>query len=289
MLFDSQFQTIADVLDTTFRNLPKKQNNADRGELCELFVTEFLDQFLGNSVCVYRGGQIIDCHGNRSGQIDIVVTGPDSIRFFGNKGLYPIETVIGAICITSQLDFGKLKEDVEVLRSIPTDIRSFAIRPTGLKSMDDYTRSQINKSLPYRAIFGFDGTINQEWSKHFRKLVEDGVRQDQLPWTVAVNKKAFVQQYQPSEKTAPQPDTPFMPFRYFELRKFPKKHFPLSLMIHRLFYLKFLIAQTIPNYPLYFRQGTSPPYEIIDGSMVYDGQSNAPTKKAMRPKKHVKK
>ena len=75
MFFKEYFKSIADVIDAKYKgHITLNQNNADKGELCEIFIRDFLVETLGDSFKIARGGKIIDFTGNYSRQLDIVLT-----------------------------------------------------------------------------------------------------------------------------------------------------------------------------------------------------------------------
>ena len=70
-------------------------NPADKGELCEMFIKEFVEGALGDTYRIFRGGKIITSGGGISKQLDVVVCSRQAIKFFSNKGKYPVEIVKG--------------------------------------------------------------------------------------------------------------------------------------------------------------------------------------------------
>ncbi len=121
--FADYFRSVSDILQAKHRGMRwPNQNPADIGELHETFVKEVLTKFLGGIVRSHRGGKIIGAHHKESSQIDVLLTGQNTLAIFEDKGVYPVETVFGAFAITSTLDLPKLRESVKNLASIPNDV-----------------------------------------------------------------------------------------------------------------------------------------------------------------------
>jgi hypothetical protein len=116
MIFEKHLVAVSDCLDARFKGMGyDKQNSADRGELCEVFIKELLADALAGQFNVFRGGKIVDVHGNESRQMDIVLTGKNYLHLLRDKARYPIETVFGAVSVTSNLTkdkfFGVVKTE----------------------------------------------------------------------------------------------------------------------------------------------------------------------------------
>src|SRR5689334_13104197 len=109
MFFKDYFISIAEIINSQFRGYEAiTKNPADKGELCEIFIKNFLQESLGDSFKIFRGGRIVNCLDAESKQIDIILTGKRSIKLFGDKGIFPTETVQGCFSITATLTKEKL-------------------------------------------------------------------------------------------------------------------------------------------------------------------------------------
>lgn len=195
MIFSDKFSEIAEILDVrsrSYRNL--KPNNADMGELFEIFIKEALSEIVSGSLRVNRGGRVVDSEGNQSKQIDIVVTQGNSLSIYADKGIYPVESVCGAFCITSTLTREKLKTDIEALASIPVDNPRFMPLTSDVaNNMNDWT-SMWRKRCPYRCIFAFNGEIREDWKSVLNDEIESRrIAKERMPNLVAVNKTALFQ------------------------------------------------------------------------------------------------
>src|SRR5882757_3359743 len=114
MFFKNYFNSLADILDAKLKGYERDQMNpADKGELCEVFIKEFLQDTLGDNFRIFRGGKAVNSGGMESKQLDIVVCSKRMITIFLDKGVYPIETVKGVFSITSTLDLAKLDKCME--------------------------------------------------------------------------------------------------------------------------------------------------------------------------------
>ncbi len=100
------------------------ENNSDLGEEVERILTQYLERRLGTSVRILRGGHIYDYDGNRSGQMDIIVTPGDALGFCpadtgGGKFNVMIDQVIAAISVTSRLTAAELCKRWEEFQKVP--------------------------------------------------------------------------------------------------------------------------------------------------------------------------
>src|SRR5258706_4564339 len=170
MFFKDKLRSICDCLDSNFRAMRRPgQNSADIGELAELFVKEFLRDCLSDLFRVFRGGKIVNSQGEESPQIDIVVTTKSTPQIFTDKGIYPIETVVGSIAITSTLTMAKLLADSENFAKLPTVGSAFHIRSDGDEDdplKDVHKMFEWYDNIPFKCVIGFDGEISQAWADH---------------------------------------------------------------------------------------------------------------------------
>jgi hypothetical protein len=63
--------------------------------------------------------KLVNCKGEASKQLDIVLCSKRTIKIFSDKGIYPTETVKGIFSITATLDISKLNKCLEEFNSIP--------------------------------------------------------------------------------------------------------------------------------------------------------------------------
>jgi hypothetical protein len=101
------------------------ENSNDRGAEIERVWQQFLQNALGDSVRVLQGGVICDYEGNASAhQIDLIVVPTQALVTFPSgaedgKVHVPVDQVISAIMVTSNLESAKLVEDWAKLAAIP--------------------------------------------------------------------------------------------------------------------------------------------------------------------------
>ena len=197
MFFIDKFISLADKLDASFKgNSRPGQNPSDKGELCESFIKEFLEESLDPNLNIFRGGNIINIENKKSKQLDIIVCSGNSIRIFTDKGLYPVETAYGVFSVTSTLDKPKLESCIEEFKSIPKNNPQFLVN-NGLDDKEVLTK--WNNSFPYKCIFAFSGDINIKWESFLNELVDkDKSLMPLLPHMIVVNKKGAIFQVNPN-------------------------------------------------------------------------------------------
>jgi len=183
--------SISDCLNAKFEGIQRKgQNSTDKGELCELFIKDFLDDFFVDNFKIFRGGKIVNIENLESKQIDIVLAAKNTIKIFSDKGIYPIESVFGVFSITATLDHPKLLGCIEELKSIPRQNAQFLFY-----FINEQENMEIwYKRFPYKCIFGFTGDINLEWENELNKMVgQNNSEKNYLPDLIVINKKGMIQ------------------------------------------------------------------------------------------------
>ncbi len=192
MFFNNLLNGTAEALDIKYQSsLRDGINSADIGELCEIFIKEFLTNCLDDHYKIFRGGNIVNTIGNRSPQLDIVLTNKNALKIFGDKGIYPIETVIGVFSITSNLTLAKLKHCMTELSKIPKHHYFFHMEKFYGDKFKTETDDVWKNTVPYSCIFGFKGNIKNTWLDEINKKAQEVSDKSLLPSLIVVNKKAL--------------------------------------------------------------------------------------------------
>lgn len=201
MFIRGYFNSIMEILDAQFKGMARKgQNPTDRGELSEVFVENFLTDIFSDQFKIFRGGKIIDIDEAESKQIDIVLLAKNTPKLFGNKGVYPIESVFGAFSVTSDLSHTKLFGNgksgiIDEFQSIPKNEPRFEFnKPSlALPSWETSVMDMWNKRFPFKCAFGFTGDINRNWETELNTMVVDNNDfKNSLPDLIVVNKKGVI-------------------------------------------------------------------------------------------------
>ncbi len=109
-MFDAieyHFTQMADELRSQANQAGLLNNPADKGAEREEIFRDFLDRHLPASCDVFLGGYVFDAKGNRSQQIDIIVTNDLTPRFrlsSGHRFIAPLEGTIATVEVKSRLD-----------------------------------------------------------------------------------------------------------------------------------------------------------------------------------------
>jgi hypothetical protein len=191
-----------DCLDDQFKGIERKgQNPADKGELCEIFIKNLLYDIFNDQFKIFRGGKIVNIDNKESRQMDVVLSAKNTVRIFGDKGIYPIESIFGAFSITSTLDHPKLFDDergvIEELKSIPKENPQIYYINPGLIKYSDENIKDMNERwfrfFPFKCAFGFTGDINIKWEDELNEMVAaDSNLKNFLPDLIVVNKKGMI-------------------------------------------------------------------------------------------------
>lgn len=200
MFFKEYFISIADCLDAQFRGIQRaKQNTSDKGELCEIFIKNLLNDLFSDQFKIFRGGKIVNIDNRESKQMDIVLTAKNSIKIFGDKGIYPVESVFGIFSITSTLNHPKLFDGkngvIEEFKSIPKNNPQFIYNNIidGLPGHEEKMLNYWHNKIPFKCVFGFEGDINESWEKELNQIVaSDKDDKQRLPDLILVNKKGMI-------------------------------------------------------------------------------------------------
>lgn len=184
------FQAESEQLGKVLKTTQIHDNKPDIGREREDALLEFIRRHLPLSCSIGRGGFIYDLEGDRSKQIDLLITNDRTLQFrttFDNKSVSfsCIEGCLAAISVKSKLTKKELIDSIENLRSIPTE-QNFRISP--LITNPDEVVSQ----MPQRIIFAYDG-INFE---SLRKNLDEYIKQKSLsikerPDLIIVNNSYF--------------------------------------------------------------------------------------------------
>lgn len=195
MFFKEYFNSVADIIHAKFKgHISLNQNNADRGELCEIFIKDFLFETMGDSFKFARGGKIIDYKGNYSKQLDIIITAKKSLKLFIDKGIYPTETVFGVVSITSTLSKKKILDCCKEFISIPKENYRFSAEGYLNSQYIKETNAVWKNSIPYKIIFAFNGSLKEEWIKELLKLNSTSINPyNTIPDLIILNKKAYIE------------------------------------------------------------------------------------------------
>jgi hypothetical protein len=195
MHFKEYCDSIADKLQAQLKGYSHADlNPADKGELCEVFIKEVIEEALGDTYRIFRGGKIITAGGGISKQLDVVVCSKHAIKFYSNKGKYPTETVKGVFSITSTLDLGKLDDCLVEFASIPKSGYHF-IFPKDLYPEKFVVETQrvFENLTPVSCIFAYNGNIQSSWVDHLTQWIEKNNPNPSLtPTFIVVNKKGMI-------------------------------------------------------------------------------------------------
>ena len=126
--------------------------------------------------------------------MDIVLCSKKSIKIFGDKGIYPIETVFGVFSITATLSKPKFMKTLLELATIPKSPKFIYHKIKKKSLMTDPTMKQWNQLIPYKCIFGFTGTINGQWVLELNnKIKNNSIDRHLLPDIIIVNKVGMIE------------------------------------------------------------------------------------------------
>ncbi len=196
MFFKNLLNGVAETLDIKYKSsLRDGINSADIGELCEVFIKEFLTNCLDDQYKIFRGGNIVNTTGDRSPQLDVVLTNKNALKIFDDKGIYPIETVIGVFSITSNLTLTKLKKSIAEVGKIPKFNYYFQMEKFYGEKFINETHKLWEHIIPFSCIFGFKGSIKESWLTNINEEVSKTKDKSLWPSLIVVNKKGMFEKF----------------------------------------------------------------------------------------------
>lgn len=156
------------------------------GDARESFIRDVLERFLPSSITI-GSGQIIDQHGDRSKQVDIIIYRREFpiLKTYGPSDVYLIEGVIAAIEVKSSLNEQSLKMALENLKSVKNLVPDFLPESLAFsyKSyFNEHRESNLNQSqlfsfkqmiAPETYIFSYYGQKLKTTKKHLEKWFVD--------------------------------------------------------------------------------------------------------------------
>jgi hypothetical protein len=252
MFFSGYFNSVATIVDARLKGYERdRMNPADKGELCEVFMKEFLEDSLGDNFRIFRGGKIINVAGVESKQLDIVLCSKRTIKIFSDKGIYPTETVKGVFSITATLDKLKLTKCMEELASIPKTGYHFIGQQIFPEKFRIQTQRVFEDLTPVTCIFAYRGDIDQTWASFIQQWVlETKPHHSLTPDLVIVNNKGMI--IKQVTKTGENRASFSWHFIDFSITNHPGEAF--SRIVHDLYNLSNEELYLQPDYTKYFNR-----------------------------------
>ena len=251
MFFKNHFNAISEILDIYYNSSNRKGiNSADIGELCELFVKNFLIDSLDDHYRIYRGGNIVNSSGSKSPQLDIILTNRNTLKLFGDKGIYPIESVISVFSITSNLTLPKLKKTIQEIGKIPKFNYAFGIEKFYGEEFKNKTHEVWKNILPFTCIFGFKGDIKETWINTIKSEISQIEDHSLWPSMIVINKKGmFEKQIKKTSDNEMQ-----IKYVYTAIDKTDQHGFSFSKILFNLYTMSNEQIYVQPKYENYFAQ-----------------------------------
>jgi hypothetical protein len=252
MFFKDYFNSVAQIIDFKYQgHSRKKQNPVDKGELCEIFMKDFLIDTFSDNFKIFRGGKIVSSDNGESKQLDIVLCSKKSIKIFGDKGIYPIETVCGVFSVTATFGKSKLNTCLKEFQSIPKRPKFFYSGIAKNAEMTDDVMLRWNQFVPFKCIWAYSGSIQGTWILDLNKIIKDGkIDRHLLPDLIVVNKKGMLLK---NHAHFDQPFADGVPYYLFQsFKKVPNPGACFGQMLHSLFLTTTWQDFILPRYDDYF-------------------------------------
>ncbi len=159
-MFYDYFKTSADVLLAQYTRSKGQNASANLGYNRELFCDQFLKRVLPSRLGVDRG-EIWDSLGNKTGQLELILTRDDSPRLTYDAGAdtFLAEGVMGVIEVKSNLTRDKLTEALQTLKLVN------CLQPKNT----EFFSAGYSLDRPLRIIFSYEGAT---WRTLLEELIE---------------------------------------------------------------------------------------------------------------------
>lgn len=147
------------------------ENPSDVGTEKEEIYLGFLKRRLARTCDAFLGGYVFDLQGNKSKQIDIIITNGNTPRFQmsgGNKQIAPLEGIIGIVESKSMLNRHELRDALKKCASIPE-----MPGPEGILSPFIKSNHQLWFDMPYKIIFAYNGIEKETIVKHINDFYDE--------------------------------------------------------------------------------------------------------------------
>lgn len=252
MFFKNYFIAQANILQERFRAFERDgQNPADKGELCEIILRNLLEHSFSNILNIHRGGKIIDSEGNESRQIDILLTAKNNLRIFEDKGIYPVESVIGTFSITATLDRRKLDDCIKEFQSIPTANPRFDV----YDRREEVIVPAWKEKFPYKTVFAFRGPALGDWADELNNFVKSNPeKKRELPDLIVVNNIAMIRKLPGKPTILKDGREVDWDFIHSELSTYHNPAAYIPVLLHEIYLLSNWQHYLTPAYRAYFNQ-----------------------------------
>jgi hypothetical protein len=259
VLYAKYLRAECEKLDIDYRAIGHPHlNGADLGEHCERLFADLLERYLAGVYDIFRGGVVVGLKGLPSRQVDIVLTAKNALRVFGDKGLYPIESVFGVVSVTSTMTARKFESSIEEFPRLPRGalgLQPFKFGLDGQKAAA-YCAELLSTratTIPYKCIFAFDGDLKTDWATELQdRVASNHTAEAELPDLVVVNKKGMILKVPEGKTKSGRKHLPY--FQLFEFSQTGRFFYPLAFMLNKLFVLSQFQHRCVPRYDLYLGQ-----------------------------------
>lgn len=191
------FDSWADRLNDEAHAQKIFMNSDDRGENKEIILQGFLEGHLPKRCDIFRGGYIFDSFGNKSSQIDLIVTSEFTLQFkqtiakSETKSFNCVEGSIAAISVKSTLDKKQLCEAIDNLASLPTAKYYLQLDP------HDQMTYEVITQTPFKVIFAYKGVNVKALLRDLKiHLKNNKIPIDRAPDLIIVNKRCYISKKQ---------------------------------------------------------------------------------------------
>lgn len=182
----NHFQAESDKISNILSETAIHDNRSDLGDIRENLLMDVLKRYIPSKFNIEKGGFLFDIEGNKSKQLDILITTEHTLKFLhtveeNSKTFNCIEGCVAVISMKTNLNKSDLNDSILNLDSIPK-IKKFAKHPI-------YTNiDELVKELPLKIIFALRGSdYKTTWKNLHEILEENNITAEQSPDFIVIN------------------------------------------------------------------------------------------------------
>ncbi|NQT26176.1 hypothetical protein HQ585_12535 [candidate division KSB1 bacterium] len=248
------FKYIADKLEALSRISGTLTHKPDIGNNREVYLMDFLNDHLPDSLHAVQGGTIIDPDNVTSKQIDIIIKSDMFPKFSSNNKTYIIaDSIAAAISVKSKLNKRMLTDALINLDSIPS-YNSKALSLNNSSIIRPELWSQFTHYFPIKIVFAYDGISIDKIKEYANDILAKQIKHVDNPISYIIVNKKYILQYCKAESTSIKGDHIPANTLWASTISPDQAGYPLAMMIAEitkyiawLHYMKFIYAPYLNN------------------------------------------
>ena len=216
------FQAESELLSKVIKQTKIHDNKPNVGSVREQHLLKFLERHIPTGCSITKGGFLYDLKGNRSNQIDLIITNEQTLQFKNvddyTESYNCVEGSLVAISVKTKLTKSELFDSIENLCSISTE-KNVRMDPR-VTNVD-----QVKVQIPQKVIFAYTGNSFENIISHLDSYIkEKSIPIEQRPDLIIVNDSYFISKVPPGGANEIMSGEPLTPGQYLANSQKDLKH-----------------------------------------------------------------